>query len=342
MTERPAPHFEPVVAEDIGWFAIDGESAVGTARRAAMALGRTLGFSEERVAEVGIAVTEAATNHLKHARTGVIALRRLRYEGDGGVEFVAADAGPGMRQVAESAVDGRSTTGTLGIGLGAIRRLATRSDIHSLPGQGTVLVATFWDGPAPEDRGDFAGLTRPMTGEDVCGDAYAGRRHGETTVLLLVDGLGHGPLAAGAAHAAVALFGTLDETDPAAVIQRLHAGISHTRGVAAAVATIERSAGRLRYAGVGNISGTLVHPEGRNGLISHPGIVGHQTRTVREVALPLPPESLVVMHSDGVTDRWNLADYPGLRHHDPLVVGATLLRDAAIRRDDASVLVARR
>lgn len=47
------------------------------------------------------------------------------------------------------------------------------------------------------------------------------------------------------------------------------------------------------------------------------------------------------MHSDGVVDRWQLDDYPGLLRSGPLVMAATLLRDAGLRRDDACVLVAR-
>lgn len=47
------------------------------------------------------------------------------------------------------------------------------------------------------------------------------------------------------------------------------------------------------------------------------------------------------MQSDGVVDRWRSDDYPGLTGRAPVVVAATLLRDAGIRRDDACVLVAR-
>jgi hypothetical protein len=47
------------------------------------------------------------------------------------------------------------------------------------------------------------------------------------------------------------------------------------------------------------------------------------------------------MHSDGVVDRWNPADYPGLLTHSPQLIAATVLRDAGTRRDDAGVLVAR-
>jgi len=75
--------------------------------------------------------------------------------------------------------------------------------------------------------------------------------------------------------------------------------------------------------------------------VSMPGIVGHQSRSVREFSYELPPEAVVVLHSDGVSDRWTLRDYPGLSRQDPLLVAATLLRDAGVRRDDACVAVVR-
>ena len=72
-----------------------------------------------------------------------------------------------------------------------------------------------------------------------------------------------------------------------------------------------------------------------------PGIAGHQRRAVREFSYPLGGNDLVVLHSDGVSDRWRLTDYPGLATRTPLVIAVTLLRDAGARRDDAGVLVAR-
>jgi hypothetical protein len=55
----------------------------------------------------------------------------------------------------------------------------------------------------------------------------------------------------------------------------------------------------------------------------------------------MPAGALVVLHSDGLTERWTLDDYPGIATHAPVIIAATLLRDAARRRDDAAVLVAR-
>ena len=47
----------------------------------------------------------------------------------------------------------------------------------------------------------------------------------------------------------------------------------------------------------------------------------------------------MVLHSDGLTEKWDTADYPGILEHSPLVLAATLMREAGVRRDDRSVLV---
>jgi hypothetical protein len=212
-----------------------------------------------------------------------------------------------------------------------------------VPGRGTVLTAQFWAAEVPPPAagtGTVGGITRPITGEGVCGDAVAARAAGPVTLLLLCHGLGHGPLAAAAASTATEAFlaGTADT--PAAAVEQLHRSMSHTRGGAVGVAAVDRAAGTVRYAGLGNVAGHVVAPGERRTMVSLPGIAGHQRRTVREFTYPLPAGAAVVLHSDGLTDRWDLGIYPGLLRQDPVIVAATLLRDAGLRRDDASVLVA--
>ena len=86
----------------------------------------------------------------------------------------------------------------------------------------------------------------------------------------------------------------------------------------------------------------IVEPgERRRGLVSLPGIAGHQRPMIRGYDYPFSRDATLVMHSDGVVDRWDLDDYPGLAGRTPLLAAATLLRDAGVRRDDACVLVAR-
>ncbi|MGW5668044.1 SpoIIE family protein phosphatase [Micromonospora sp. NPDC003776] len=330
-----------VVADHGLWFRMESGGGASGVRRAAERLGQQLELGPQRVADLAIITAELTSNLVKHAQEGSLLLRPVRRSGRAGVELVVIDSGPGMADLALSSVDGHSTTGTLGIGLGAIVRQASWFDGYSLPGRGTVLAVQVWDGPpaAPDWAG---GLTRPITGEQVSGDGYEVRVVDGRHQVLVSDGLGHGPLAAAASGAAVAAFRAAPVGPPASVVQHLHRSISHTRGAALAVAELDPAAGLLRYAGLGNIAAVIVVAgERRRGLVSLPGIAGHQRPAVREYDYPFPPGATLVMHSDGVVDRWDLDDYPGLTTRAPVVVAATLLRDAAIRRDDACVLVAR-
>jgi len=77
-------------------------------------------------------------------------------------------------------------------------------------------------------------------------------------------------------------------------------------------------------------------------MVSMPGILGQQRRDIRQFDYPLADGAIVVLHTDGLTDRWDLRGYPALLDHMPLLIAATLLRDAGKRRDDAAVLVAKR
>ncbi|GAA0814162.1 ATP-binding SpoIIE family protein phosphatase [Spirilliplanes yamanashiensis] len=327
------------LAESGLWFRVEASSTAAAVRRAAERVAAELGLPEARANDLAIVAAEVAGNLVKHADQGVLVLRPVRTAGQAGVELIAADSGPGMADVERSLNDGHSTSGTLGIGLGAVARLASWCDLHSVPGKGTVLAAQVWPGEVPPPAW-AAGLTRPLTGETVSGDGYATREAGGRRQVLVCDGLGHGPLAAAATQAAVAAFHTAPAGPPAAVVEHLHRSMRHTRGAALAVA--EPGDGVLRYAGLGNIGGTIVPPGGqRRGLVSLPGIAGHQRRQVREYEYELAPGAVLVMHSDGVVDRWDLAVYPGLASRSPQLIAATLLRDAGTRRDDACVLVAR-
>lgn len=343
--------------EDIAWFR-DDPALPAAARGAAAALARRIGLDSHRASEVALAVTEAATNLQRHAVDGALLLRVLRTENSAAVEFVTVDAGPGMAHVADALSDGMSTGGTLGIGLGAVARLADVFDIHSTPGKGTVVAAQFW----PRNRRDpltpahtnaiAAGLTRPISGESVCGDAWAVRIDGgypsasmagsaatPAVLAILCDGLGHGPLAARASAAAIDAFRRTSAGDPEAILREVHGALRGTRGGAVAVARIEPARGRVLLCGIGNVSGFVIGPGTRKSLLSAPGIVGHQMRTLRTFEQPLVPGSALVLHSDGLTERWSTDTLPGLFHRSPTVIAGQLLREAAVRRDDAGIVV---
>ncbi len=328
------------------WLAVQDAGAVGAVRRAALAVGNDLALSEDRLADLGIVAAEMASNLYKHTADGVALVQAVRRDGSGGVEIVAVDRGPGVADLPAQFEDGRSTVGTLGIGLGAIVRQATECDGYSWPGAGTVLAATVWSGGrVPPEPGLYhaRGIVRPMSGEEVCGDGYGIRTAATGHVqLMLCDGLGHGPLAASAARAAEAAFRDAPEGGPRSILEHIHGALHHTRGAVVTVVDIDPEREQLRFAGVGNVSGTIVDGTHQRVMLAQPGIAGHARFQVREVDLPCPASAIVVLHSDGVVDRWSLPELPGLASRAPLLIAACILRDAGVRRDDAGVLVAKR
>jgi anti-sigma regulatory factor (Ser/Thr protein kinase) len=334
----------PPRVEDVAWLPLDDPSGPGAARRAAEKIAEQLGFPQQRVAEVGLAVTEIGTNVLRHAGGGAMLLRAVHEDRTGGLEAVAVDSGPGMSDVPASSRDGHSTRGGLGVGLGTIGRLVDDLDIGSRPGRGTVLLARFraTRGAAPAGP-DAAGITRALSGEQLCGDAYALRGEGSRLWLMLCDGAGHGPLAAAAAREAVRAFTEPDRppASPVDALRAIHGAMSGTRGGAVAVAELDPGAGLVRFAGIGNVAGAVVSGTTKRSMISVGGIAGYRVPTLRAHDYSLPADGVVVLHSDGVRPRWRAEDLVPLPGRSPVVVAAALLRDEGVRQDDASVVVGR-
>jgi anti-sigma regulatory factor (Ser/Thr protein kinase) len=323
---------------DQHWLRVEDPSAAAGCRAAVLALASRLEFPAARADEAALAVTEAATNLSKHARQGSMLLRITRVGGAPGIEMVTIDAGPGVHDTDAALRDGHSTSGTLGIGLGAIRRLADFCDLYSVPGHGTALVARFWPAPRPQTE-PYAGLVRPITGETECGDAYAAVDRDGVLTGMLCDGLGHGPLAATAATEAVHALLDAPQGEPAAAVARAHGRMGHTRGGALGVVQVT---GRLvRFCGLGNITAVILADGTRQSMLSVPGIAGHQARAIRQFEYDAPPGAVIILHSDGLSHRWDPAALPGLSARDPLVVAAALLAEAGTHRDDAGVLVLR-
>jgi anti-sigma regulatory factor (Ser/Thr protein kinase) len=325
--------------------AIGHSSDTSAARRIGQKLADALGFGETRAGQLAIVITEAATNILKHAGHGTIHIGPAQSGDAPGVDVVAVDQGPGIANFASSTVDGVSTAGTAGTGLGALQRLSDEFDFYSAPGKGAAFFMRLWrdSGQAAPGPVVVGGLTLPLAGEEECGDGWAVGCHERGATLLAADGLGHGPAAAAAAHAAIGALERHRDLDAAQLMARAHEAMRVTRGAALAIAHLDCALDELRFAGIGNISACVYDGDGkRRALVSHNGIVGHNMRKVQEFALPFPPGALCIMHSDGVQTSWDLDSYPGLRMRHPALVAAVILRDFIRRRDDAMVLAVRR
>jgi anti-sigma regulatory factor (Ser/Thr protein kinase) len=325
--------------------AVREESQVAEARRGAVAVAQSLGFGAEDAGRVAIVATELATNLIKHGMGGELLVGAFEDRTGQGVECLALDKGPGMADVAASLRDGHSTAGSAGTGLGAIARGSHVVDIYSRPGLGTAILVRLGQGrpatakPSPEPLSGVVNL--PIRGEEACGDAWCIKSHASGFKLMVADGLGHGPIAAEAAHAAVRVFIAHHPQTPGVLIERMHDALRPTRGAAVAVADIDVGRSHVVFAGIGNIAGVVIAGEESRRMVSHNGTVGHIAKRVQEFTYPFEGSPLVVMCSDGLGTSWTLDRYPGLRLRHPALIAGVLYRDFNRGRDDVTVLVGR-
>jgi anti-sigma regulatory factor (Ser/Thr protein kinase) len=327
--------------------AVAERSRVAEARRLACQAATKQGFSETDIGRVAIAATELATNLVKHAGGGEIVIGSFD-DGEGtGLEILALDRGPGIADVQKAVSDGHSTAGSSGIGLGAAHRAADVFAISTRPGHGTVIVARVRKSEHQTHRSRryiVSGLCIPYPGEVVCGDGWAVAPVEERLVVLLADGSGHGPEAHRAAMRAVEILREKPNVAPEEVVRRVHGALGGTRGAAVAVARLEPEAngGNVNFVGVGNISAALIDSTDVRRMVSLNGTAGHVAPRIRAFQYPYRDAPTVILHSDGLTSRWDLSEYPGLMGAHPSLIAGVLYRDFRRGRDDASIVAVRR
>ncbi|EHR52660.1 anti-sigma regulatory factor (Ser/Thr protein kinase) [Saccharomonospora marina XMU15] len=313
---------------------------VRQARQQTGVLAREAGLSERDVERVAIAATELAGNLVKYAVDGLL----MAIGRPGAFDLIATDRGPGLRHVEDSMRDGYSTSGTLGIGLGGVRRMADEFDIFSRYGEGTVVLARWLVGLRPPlgVRPGVAMFT--ALGETVCGDSWVVAERDGITTVAVSDGLGHGPEAAVASAAATAHVSADPTASPSELIAAMDADGTARRGATVAVAQFHPARSTMLFCGVGNTTVRLFSPRGdHETLVSVPGIVGRRQRRgsrVQPLTRPWSDGNWLIMHTDGVSERWGDEELSGAFDRDPATVAGWLLGRHVRRRDDACVLVA--
>jgi anti-sigma regulatory factor (Ser/Thr protein kinase) len=312
-------------------------SSVGEVRRTALSAAHRLGFDETRSGELALLATEASRNVLIHGGGGQVVLAGTNQGSGPLARILALDRGAGIPNLAQAMTDGYSTAGTMGGGLGAMKRLATVFEIFSSK-TGTVVMLEL--GRAPEtEKLQLAGITLPYPGERVCGDGWSSHSTTERSLAIMVDGLGHGFGAAEAATEALATFKGRADLAPAVILDYVHDALRKTRGAVAAIAEFRPKEQVLLFAGVGNICCSMISKGASRSFVSHNGTLGLRVSKFQEFRADWPPDAVLVLHSDGLQSKWDLSSYPGLVTRHPAVIGGVLLRDFRRQRDDAGVVV---
>ncbi|ALI98902.1 SpoIIE family protein phosphatase [Rufibacter tibetensis] len=311
------------------------------------------GFSEAEVGRVSIVVTEMATNLVKHAQSkgGELLVKPICLENGEtcGIELICLDNGPGMSDPQRMMEDGVSTFGSMGQGLGAIKRQSDFFDIYSQRGLGTAILCRIYrKGKAPksaarsEQRFQMGAVLVPKPGEKVSGDGWGLRLSHQGAYLMVLDGLGHGEYAHEAATTALQAFRQQPKQTPSEMLRGVHAAIKRTRGAVGAIAHWNAEAGTLLFCGIGNIAGRLIMPDKPKSLLSYNGTLGMSVpTTINDQHLTWERGNTMILHSDGLKSRWDLGKYPELTRHDPTLIAAVLYKDNTRTTDDTLVVVVR-
>ncbi|HUR66889.1 MAG TPA: ATP-binding protein [Chitinophagaceae bacterium] len=302
------------------------------------------GFSGHRLGEIELIIAEVTSNLVKHAIKGGILLARILKEDGGGFELIAIDDGPGIKLTAKMMEDGQTTKGTLGQGLGAIKRLSDLFDIYSMVGWGTIVFSRSYikkNKPITPGVFEINGISVAKKDEVKCGDAWSVRENENYIKIAMIDGLGHGASAHNAATIAVEAARLYPSNNPVNELRHMHDSLKKTRGAVVNITHLDKRNKQLVYSGVGNISMKVLSPGNVKACFSYNGIVGHILPASLNNHNLVWNEQLdvVVMHSDGITTRWDLSKYPGILQRHGSVVSAVLYKDHDRGTDDSTVIV---
>lgn len=180
-------------------------------------------------------------------------------------------------------------------------------------------------------------------GEERSGDAvvFAPSRRGG--LVAVIDGLGHGDLAADASEAASQVIRDHSDWEPQALLEVCHRALQRTRGAVMTLAWFDVAERTMAWTGVGNVEARFVRASGGRDARHHSpvilgGVVGFTLPQVRVGTIGLEPGDAVVFATDGVRADYSSSLEPGV----PAQALAERVLDRHVKgTDDALAVVVR-
>jgi serine phosphatase RsbU (regulator of sigma subunit) len=187
---------------------------------------------------------------------------------------------------------------------------------------------------------EVASFARPCLGERVSGDTVVIEHRDEILFLAIVDALGHGPQANAVANQAERFLRSHWRNDVFDTMQRLHLELKGTIGAGAGLCVVDRIVREMRYTGVGN---TVLRTFGSQAtrLVSTDGIIGGRFRTPAVQAAPLNESGIILLYTDGVSDRFDVEQYPQIHYHSASAIAHKIVASFGKPYDDATCMAMR-
>ena len=319
---------------------------VAMARRVARQLAEAVGIDPRSCDEVALVASELASNLVKHAGGGSLLLVPLSIPPCTGLQIETIDNGAGIPNIHLAMTDGYSTSGSLGYGLGTVNRLMDEFEIIPRNEHGIHIVCRKWVSghspsitPCPFEVGI---ATRPKLGFDQNGDDFVVKHWLGHTLVGVIDGLGHGEPAHLASVAARNYVESHYDLPLDALFRGAGIACRGTRGCVMALVQFDWEREKITFGSVGNIDARVIGNSTPVNLIVRRGIVGLSTPEAHISEHAWRSEYMLVLYSDGVSNRWNWQDFPQLIGKTATQIARDMLHALAKPTDDATILIVKK
>lgn len=321
-------------------------SEVIAIRRIAKEMAHEMGFSETDREEIGLAVSELASNIVKHAGRGLLTLTPLAEMQRCGLMIEVEDEGQGFL-LEDCFRDGVSSSGTLGVGLGAVNRLMDEFTLAENENkQGMRIVCKRWRRDhSTKSLGldcplNYGVLSRPKLSEHVNGDSFLSMHVRNGLLVGVIDGVGHGVHANQAATTARHYIEKHGDSALLDIFRGVERACLATRGVVMALVLFDWRQNLFQFASVGNIEIKLFNG-GREKprFILRRGIVGKNAPLPVVTENPWQSGDMLALHSDGISTQWQWGDFIQYSEHPAQVIAEHIFHASLKKNDDATLVI---
>ncbi|MBU6410575.1 MAG: SpoIIE family protein phosphatase [Verrucomicrobia bacterium] len=190
---------------------------------------------------------------------------------------------------------------------------------------------------------EWCAVKRPLAGQNVSGDSCVVKRFGQTVLLGVIDGVGHGAEASHAARLAVEVLKQHGAESVISLVHRCHEALAQTRGAVITLACVDRSEETVAWLGVGNVEARLYRANreavpAREEALVRAGLVGFKLPSLHAGVVPVARGDILVFATDGLDAGF---DSDVIVSNSPRQIANALLTRRFKGIDDALALVAR-
>ena len=314
-------------------------------------------------------VSELASNIIKYAKSGYIKLRSYEWPGNIEIEVLAIDNGSGIANVELAMQEHFSSSGSLGLGLSGVKRIADDFEILSSVGHGTYIFArknikvnaeqqilslttAFYS--ATSDRlAAFRSTTEPTCtinfeigkciraypGQIVSGDQVLALPIKEGYFLAIIDATGHGLGAHKMASTLLKALKTMASPDLSDIMGKLYELSRGQIGASLGLAFFDTHKQTVHYAGIGNTSLVVFNDKEKWRGVSRDGVLGQRLPTFIEQFTTFIPGDMAIMFTDGLSESLAKNEAFRLRLQDANTIAYRLVDMLGKTYDDASCIV---